>query len=105
MDVVELTPNGLAPADVIAVARGDARVAIGEAARVAMSRSAAVVEALAASEEPAYGITTGFGSAGGPVTVEILDGNGQLASGTAAPVTVAIGSDPGGGSLSGPDAR
>src|SRR5215475_8492804 len=62
MDVVELTPDGLAPADVIAVARGDARVAIGAAARAAMERSAAVVEQLAASEEPAYGITTGFGS-------------------------------------------
>jgi histidine ammonia-lyase len=62
MGVVELTPDGLAPADVIAVARGDAPVSIGEAARGAMVRSAAVVEALAASEEPAYGITTGFGS-------------------------------------------
>ena len=47
MDVVELTAEGLAPADVIAVARGDARVAIGAGAREAMSRSAAVVEALA----------------------------------------------------------
>ncbi|MGZ4234297.1 MAG: aromatic amino acid lyase, partial [Solirubrobacteraceae bacterium] len=62
MAVVELTSDGLAPADVIAVARGDAPVAIGEAARAAMVCSAAVVEALAASEEPAYGITTGFGS-------------------------------------------
>src|SRR5690242_7409516 len=62
MAVVELTPDGMAPADVIAVARGDARVTIGQAARAAMMRSAAVVEALAASEEPAYGITTGFGS-------------------------------------------
>jgi histidine ammonia-lyase len=62
MVVVELTPDGLAPADVIAVARGDAQVAIGDAARAAMVSSAAVVEALAASEEPAYGITTGFGS-------------------------------------------
>lgn len=62
MDVVELTPEGLEPSHVIAVARGDARVAIGEAAREAMARSAAVVDALAASEEPAYGISTGFGS-------------------------------------------
>jgi histidine ammonia-lyase len=62
VDVVELTPDGLGPSDVIAVARGDSPVVIGEAARGAMLRSAAVVEALAASEEPAYGITTGFGS-------------------------------------------
>src|SRR5689334_16938344 len=62
MDVVELTPEGLGPSDLIAVARGDAGVVIGEAARAAMVRGAAVVEALASSEEPAYGITTGFGS-------------------------------------------
>src|SRR5689334_22771152 len=62
MDVVELTSEGLAPPDVIAVARRDARVAIGDDARAAMARSAAVVEALAESDEPAYGITTGFGS-------------------------------------------
>ena len=59
---VELTPDGLAPGDVIAVARGDAPVSLGDDARAAMDASAAVVDALAASEKPAYGITTGFGS-------------------------------------------
>jgi histidine ammonia-lyase len=59
---VELTPDGLAPGDVIAVARHDAPVSLGDDARAAMDASAAVVDALAASEEPAYGITTGFGS-------------------------------------------
>jgi histidine ammonia-lyase len=59
---VELTPDGLAPGDVIAVARHDAPVSLGDDARAAMEASAAVVDALAASEEPAYGITTGFGS-------------------------------------------
>ena len=62
MGVIELTPDGLTPADVIAVARGDARVVIGAAARAAMARSAAVVDELAASDDPAYGISTGFGS-------------------------------------------
>ncbi len=59
---VELTTGGLTAADVLAVARGDAQVTISAEAQAAMQRSAAVVEALAASEEPAYGITTGFGS-------------------------------------------
>ncbi len=35
---------------------------LGEEARAAMARSAAVVVSRAASEEPAYGISTGFGS-------------------------------------------
>ncbi len=62
MDRVELTPDGLSPADVLAVARGDAPVTVGADARAAMERSAAVVEVLARSEEPHYGISTGFGS-------------------------------------------
>jgi hypothetical protein len=40
-------------------------------------------------------------SAVGPVKVEVLDGSGQLATGSTAAVTVATGSNPGGGSLSG----
>jgi len=59
---VDLTPSGLAAADVIAVARGGAPVALGAKARAAMERSAAIVAALADSDEPAYGISTGFGS-------------------------------------------
>jgi hypothetical protein len=46
-------------------------------------------------------ITSGFGSSGGPVKVEVLNGSGQLATGSTAAVTVAIGSNPGSGSLSG----
>jgi hypothetical protein len=46
-------------------------------------------------------ITSDFGSQGGPVKVEILDGYGRLATGSTAAVTVAIGSNPGSGSLSG----
>jgi hypothetical protein len=46
-------------------------------------------------------ITSAVGSQGGPVKVEVLDGSGQLAIGSTATVTVAIGSNPGSGSLSG----
>jgi histidine ammonia-lyase len=60
--VVELTPEGVAAADVVAVARQDAAVVLGSAARAEMERSAAVVAARADADEPAYGISTGFGS-------------------------------------------
>jgi len=40
-------------------------------------------------------------SLSGPVKVEVLDGSGQLATASSAPVTVAIGSNPGSGELSG----
>jgi histidine ammonia-lyase len=60
--VVELTPGGVDGADVVAVARSDAPVVLGSAARAEMERSAAVVAARADADEPAYGISTGFGS-------------------------------------------
>ena len=60
--VVELSGTGLTAAGVIAVAREDARVSLGHEARDVMQRSADVVAQLADSEEPAYGISTGFGS-------------------------------------------
>jgi len=59
---VELRPEGVTAADVIAVARDDAPVTLGAAARAEMERSAAVVAAHAEADEPAYGISTGFGS-------------------------------------------
>src|SRR5450755_1468583 len=59
---LELTSGGVEAGDVIAVARRDAPVALGPDAREAMQRSAAVVASIAASEEPVYGISTGFGS-------------------------------------------
>ncbi len=59
---IELTGTGLAPGDVVAVARGDAPVALSAAAHDAMAASAAIVAALADSNTPAYGVTTGFGS-------------------------------------------
>ncbi len=53
---------GVSADQVVAVARADAAVVLGPAARAEMERSAAVVAARAAAEEPAYGISTGFGS-------------------------------------------
>jgi histidine ammonia-lyase len=60
--MVELTGTGLAPADVIAVARDRAEVTLAPSAREAMEASAAVVAQLRDRAEPAYGVSTGFGS-------------------------------------------
>jgi histidine ammonia-lyase len=59
---VELDTAALTLEDVVAVARGDEHVELAAGAREAMERSAGVVERLAASQEPAYGVSTGFGS-------------------------------------------
>jgi histidine ammonia-lyase len=61
-NVVELSGPGLEPEDVVAVARDGARVELTENARDAMAASSRVVARLAESEEPAYGVSTGFGS-------------------------------------------
>src|SRR5438874_384322 len=60
--VVELSGTGISPDDVIAVARTGARVVLTEAARAEMARSAAIVAQLVGAAEPAYGVSTGFGS-------------------------------------------
>jgi histidine ammonia-lyase len=60
--VVELSGTGISAADVIAVARHDAHVRLTEAAREEMQRSAQVVAQLVGAAEPAYGVSTGFGS-------------------------------------------
>src|SRR6188472_3722346 len=59
---VVLGTSGLAPEDVVAVARREAPVAMGAAAREAMAAAAGVVARLAAGDEPVYGVSTGFGS-------------------------------------------
>jgi histidine ammonia-lyase len=59
---VVVTPDPLTPRDVIAVARHGEPVGLSAAALAAMAASRAHVEALAASEHPAYGISTGFGA-------------------------------------------
>ncbi len=62
MATIELTGIGLTPADVVAVAREGAPVVLADEARRAMEESAAIVDRLAASDEPVYGVSTGFGS-------------------------------------------
>jgi histidine ammonia-lyase len=60
--VVELSGTGISPDDVVAVARDGAQVRLTDAARAEMERSARVVAQLVGAEEPAYGVSTGFGS-------------------------------------------
>src|SRR4051812_46553431 len=60
--MVQLTGTGLTPGDVVAVARAGEEVTLAPEARDAMQASAAVVAQLADRSEPAYGVSTGFGS-------------------------------------------
>src|ERR1700712_4094145 len=62
IETVELSASGLAAEQVVAVARAGASVSLGSPARTAMERSGAVVAALVDSEDPVYGVSTGFGS-------------------------------------------
>jgi histidine ammonia-lyase len=59
---VELTGGGLAAADVVAVARHDAQVRLGAEAEARMIASARAVQLALDAPEPAYGVSTGFGS-------------------------------------------
>ncbi|MGH2840363.1 MAG: aromatic amino acid lyase, partial [Solirubrobacteraceae bacterium] len=62
MTTVGLTGTGLAPADVVAVARHDTRVRLDERARELMAASADAVQRALRAPEPVYGVSTGFGS-------------------------------------------
>ena len=59
---VELTDGGISREEVVAVARRGEEVRVGGSAVAAMERGAAVVAELVASEEPVYGVSTGFGA-------------------------------------------
>ncbi|GIF12630.1 histidine ammonia-lyase [Actinoplanes teichomyceticus] len=59
---VIVQPTGIDPADVLAVARGDARVELSPAAVEAMAASRAIVDGIEASGRPVYGVSTGFGA-------------------------------------------
>lgn len=59
---VTLALGGLTAADVVAVARHGAHVSVAPEALAEVARVRAHVEELAASETPAYGISTGFGA-------------------------------------------
>jgi histidine ammonia-lyase len=62
MDNVVLGNGALTFDEVVAVARRDANVVLGEESRAAMSASRAVIEALAEDTVPHYGVSTGFGA-------------------------------------------
>src|SRR5215210_4345159 len=62
---IELTGDRVEPDHVVAVARHGVPARLSSEARAVMEESAAVVERLAASDEPVYGVSTGFGSLAG----------------------------------------
>jgi len=62
---VTLRGPGLTEDQVVAVARHGEQVALAAAARTRMERSRARVEKAAASREPVYGVSTGFGALAG----------------------------------------
>ncbi len=59
---IELGPDGATAEQVVSVARDGTPARLSADARAAMEETAAVVARLAESDEPAYGISTGFGS-------------------------------------------
>ncbi|NED80244.1 aromatic amino acid lyase, partial [Streptomyces sp. SID11233] len=62
MHTVVLGSSGVAAAEVLAVARDDARVELGAEAREALAKARATIDALAEKPEPVYGVSTGFGA-------------------------------------------
>jgi histidine ammonia-lyase len=65
VDTHDAIAIGLAPlgrADVVAVARRGARVALDDRSRTAIVRARAIVDELVARETPVYGLSTGFGA-------------------------------------------
>jgi histidine ammonia-lyase len=60
--MIELSGKGLELRDLVAVARDSAEVILADDARETMAEGAAIVERLAHSDEPVYGVSTGFGS-------------------------------------------
>ena len=62
MHTVIVGPGPLAAEDVVAVAREGASVTLSEDARSAIKTARTHVEALAASDDPVYGVSTGFGA-------------------------------------------
>ncbi|HEX6167829.1 MAG TPA: aromatic amino acid lyase [Acidimicrobiales bacterium] len=58
---VVLRPGGLSRDEVMAVARGGARAVLSDEAVATMAATRAHVDALAAADQPVYGISTGFG--------------------------------------------
>src|SRR5437879_2709895 len=91
---VTLRGGGLTEDQVVAVARHGEKVALAAAARTKMERSRARVERAAASREPVYGVSTGFGALAGTRVAPLRQPELQLAlirshaAGVGAPVDV-----------------
>jgi histidine ammonia-lyase len=62
MSTVIVQPTGITPADLIAVARGDARVELADPTVEAMATSRAIVDSIERDGRPVYGVSTGFGA-------------------------------------------
>ncbi|GAA1905785.1 histidine ammonia-lyase [Streptomyces sodiiphilus] len=62
MHNVVVGTSGTSLDDVVAVARGGARVELGEDALAALAASRRVIDDLAARTDPVYGVSTGFGA-------------------------------------------
>ncbi|MFE2228966.1 histidine ammonia-lyase [Streptomyces kronopolitis] len=62
MHTVVLGTSGTTAQDVIAVARGAARIELSEEALAAVAASRAFIDELAAKPDPVYGVSTGFGA-------------------------------------------
>jgi histidine ammonia-lyase len=60
--IVTVHSTGIAPADVLAVARADAHVEVSPHAITAMSTSRSIVDAIEQDGRPVYGVSTGFGA-------------------------------------------
>jgi histidine ammonia-lyase len=59
---VSVSPAPLDPRDVVAVARDGARIELAPEALAALAKAREVIDELAASGEPVYGVSTGFGA-------------------------------------------
>ncbi|MGI5437440.1 histidine ammonia-lyase [Streptomyces shenzhenensis] len=62
MHTVLVGTSGVTASDVLAVARGDARVELAPEAVAALAAAREIVDALAAEPDPVYGVSTGFGA-------------------------------------------
>jgi histidine ammonia-lyase len=81
MDDSELVlgPHGVSAGDVVAVARFERPVTLGDDARTAVERGAAVVDRLVGQAEPVYGVSTGFGALANTVIPPARSAELQLA--------------------------
>ena len=59
---IHLGTSGISAEQILDIARGRATVIVTDEALGAMAASRATIDALAASDEPVYGVSTGFGA-------------------------------------------